>query len=78
MIEDFLELSKDEKLTLEARNEASLAVARLRYERKDYEGALKAYEKVQLPALDPGRATLYLEEAWTRYNRAAPCDARAC
>ncbi|MGZ3479328.1 MAG: hypothetical protein ACXU81_03195 [Myxococcaceae bacterium] len=68
MIEDFLELSKDEKLTLEARNEARLAVARLRYERKDYEGALKAYEMVQLPSLDPGRATLYLEEAWTRYN----------
>ncbi|MGZ6078654.1 MAG: hypothetical protein ACXWK6_12675, partial [Myxococcaceae bacterium] len=68
MIEDFLELSKDEKLTQEARNEARLAVARLRYERKDYEGALKAYEMVELPSLDPGRATLYLEEAWTRYN----------
>ncbi len=68
MIEDFLALSNDEKLTLEARNEARLAVARLRYERKDFEGALKAYDMVQLPALDPGRATLYLEEAWTRYN----------
>jgi hypothetical protein len=68
MIADFLALSQDEKLTLEARNEARLAVARLRYERKDYEGALKAYEMVQLPSLDPGRATLYLEEAWTRYN----------
>ena len=68
MIDDFLELSKDEKLTMEARNEARLAVARLRYEKKDYEGALKAYDLVQLPSLDPGRATLYLEEAWTRYN----------
>jgi tetratricopeptide (TPR) repeat protein len=68
MIDDFLELSKDEKLTQEARNEARLAVARLRYEKKDYEGALKAYDMVQLPSLDPGRATLYLEEAWTRYN----------
>jgi hypothetical protein len=68
MIEDFLNLSNDDKLTEEARNEARLAVARLRYERKDYEGALKAYEMVQLPSLDPGRATLYLEEAWTRYN----------
>jgi len=68
MIDDFLDLSKDEKLTLEARNEARLAVARLRYEKKDYEGALKAYDMVQLPSLDPGRATLYLEEAWTRYN----------
>jgi hypothetical protein len=68
MIADFLALSEDEKLTQEARNEARLAVARLRYERKDYDGALKAYDTVQLPALDPGRATLYLEEAWTRYN----------
>jgi len=68
MIADFLELSKDQKLTQEARNEARLAVARLRYEKKDYEGALKAYDMVQLPSLDPGRATLYLEEAWTRYN----------
>ena len=68
MIDDFLQLSKDEKLTLEARNEARLAVARLRYEKKDNEGALKAYDMVQLPSLDPGRATLYLEEAWTRYN----------
>jgi hypothetical protein len=68
MIDDFLELSKDQKLTQEARNEARLAVARLRYEKKDYEGALKAYDMVQLPSLDPGRATLYLEEAWTRYN----------
>ena len=68
MIDDFLELSKDERLTLEARNEARLAVARLRYEKKDYEGTLKAYDMVQLPSLDPGRATLYLEEAWTRYN----------
>jgi hypothetical protein len=68
VIDDFLELSKDQKLTQEARNEARLAVARLRYEKKDYEGALKAYDMVQLPSLDPGRATLYLEEAWTRYN----------
>ncbi len=68
MIDDFLALSNDDKLTQEARNEARLAVARLRYERKDYEGALKAYDMVQLPTLDPGRATLYLEEAWTRYN----------
>jgi hypothetical protein len=68
MIDDFLELSKDQKLTMEARNEARLAVARLRYEKKDFDGALKAYDMVQLPSLDPGRATLYLEEAWTRYN----------
>lgn len=68
LITDFLGLSKDEKLTREARNEAALAVARLRYERKDFKGALEAYSLVQLPELDPGRATLYLEEAWTRYK----------
>jgi hypothetical protein len=68
LVTEFLELSKDEKLTREARNEAALAVARLRYERKDFKGALEAYSLVQLPELDPGRATLYLEEAWTRYK----------
>lgn len=68
MVEQFLELSKDPKLTREARNEAALAVARLRYEQQDFRGALAAYEAVQLPPLDPGRASLYLEEAWTRYQ----------
>ena len=79
MVAQFLELSKDPKLTLEARNDAVLAVARLRYEQQDFKGALGAYELVQLPSqsmvpgvqlpsLDPGRASLYLEEAWTRYQ----------
>lgn len=68
MISDFLELSKDEKLSRETRNEGRLAVARLRFERKDFAGALAAYDMVKLPPLDPGRATLYLEEAWTRYH----------
>ena len=45
-----------------------LAVARLRYEQQDFTGALEAYALVKLPELDPGRATLYLEEAWTRYQ----------
>ncbi len=72
LIEDFLALSKDEKLTRESRNEAALAVARLRYERNDYKRALEAYELVKLPELDPGRATLYLEEAWTRYKLGEP------
>ena len=68
MVEQFFELAKDEKLTLEARNDAMLAVARLRYEQGDWQGALTAYDLVKLPALDPGRATLDLEEAWTRYQ----------
>ena len=68
LISDFLALTKDEKLTRDSRNEAALAVARLRYERKEYPAALEAYGQVQLPELDPGRATLYLEEAWTRYK----------
>lgn len=68
MIEQFLELGKDPKLTADARNDALLAVARLRYEQQDWAGALEAYALVKLPELDPGRATLYLEEAWTRYQ----------
>src|SRR5207237_6210297 len=50
------------------RNDAMLAVARLRYEQRDFKGALDAYELVKLPEFDPGRATLYLEEAWARYQ----------
>lgn len=68
MIEQFFELAKDEKLTQDARNDAMLAVARLKYELGDFTGALEAYDLVKLPALDPGRAALYLEEAWTRYQ----------
>lgn len=68
MVEEFYQLAQDPKLSQETRNEAMLAVARLRYERKDFEGALKAYDGVVLPPLDPGRATLYVEEAWTRYR----------
>jgi hypothetical protein len=68
MVDQFFELAKDQKLTLEARNDAILAVARLRYEMQDYAGALEAYGLVKLPELDTGRATLYLEEAWTRYQ----------
>ncbi len=68
MVDQFFELAKDEKLTREARNDAMLAVARLRYEQQDFKGALEAYGLVKLPELDTGRATLYLEEAWTRYQ----------
>lgn len=68
MVEQFLAVARDRKLTQEARNEATLAVARLRYEQGDFSGALEAYDLVVLPALDPGRASLYLEEAWTRYQ----------
>jgi len=68
MIEQFFELGKDPKLTLEARNDALMAVARLRYEAQDFTAALEAYSLVQLPSLAPGRASLYLEEAWTRYQ----------
>ena len=68
MVDDFLELANDEKLSQETRNESMLAGARRRYEMKDFKGALDAYEKVQLPSLHPGRATLYLEEAWSRYQ----------
>jgi hypothetical protein len=68
LIEQFFQLGNDLKLTLQARNDALLAVARLKYELQDYKGALEAYGLVKLPELDPGRASLYLEVAWTRYQ----------
>ena len=41
LVEDFLETAKDERLPQRTRNEAYLAVGRLRYERGDFEGALR-------------------------------------
>ncbi len=64
----FAALADEQKLPLELRNEALLAVARLQYEQGDFAGALKSYQRVSLPPLDAGRATLYLEEAWARYQ----------
>jgi hypothetical protein len=68
MVDEFFALTRDEKLTQEARNDSMLAVARLRYEQGDFKGALEGYDLVKLPLLDPGQATLYLEEAWTHYQ----------
>src|SRR5205823_11635651 len=62
------ELANESAGPLNIRIEAQLAVARLRYETKDFAGALEAYRAVKLPQLDPGRPALYLEEAWTRYR----------
>ncbi len=62
------ELSDAPGLATPVRNEVLLALARLRYEAEDYEGALAAYQRIELPKLDPGQATRYREEAWTRYR----------
>lgn len=68
LVAPFLALAADPRTPPTVRLEAQLAVARLRYEAKDFAGALEAYQKVSLPPLDPGRAALYLEEAWTFYR----------
>ncbi len=66
---DFETFSRDPRAPVHLRIEAQLAVARLLYERGDLPAALGAYERVSLPELDPGRAALYVEEAWTRYRQ---------
>jgi hypothetical protein len=68
LVPAFQGLAGDEKAPAPVRLEAQLAVARLKYEAKDFDGALEAYRAVKLPQLDPGRPALYLEEAWTRYR----------
>jgi hypothetical protein len=68
LVPAFHALASDEKAPAPVRLEAQLAVARLKYEAKDFDGALDAYRAVKLPQLDPGRPALYLEEAWTRYR----------
>lgn len=77
LLRPFAELAEDAQAPLEVRLEAQLAVARLRYESKDYPGALEAYRRATLPKLDPGRAALYLEEAWTSYRLGKTEDALA-
>jgi hypothetical protein len=69
---DFEALADDEKAPLAVRNEARLNAARLRYERKEYIKALAAYDSVQIPPLDPGRAQIYLERAWILYRLSDP------
>lgn len=73
----FTSLAEDDKAPAPVRLEAQLAVARLKYELKDFDGALESYRAVKLPQLDPGRAALYLEEAWTRYRLGQLKDAMA-
>jgi hypothetical protein len=69
---DFEALADDPKAPLVVRNEARLNAARLHYERKDYTKALAAYDSVQIPPLDPGRAQIYLERAWILYRLSDP------
>ncbi len=64
----FKALATDPAAPAPVRLEAQLAVARLTYESKEFDGALEAYRAVKLPQLDPGRPALYLEEAWTKYR----------
>jgi tetratricopeptide (TPR) repeat protein len=52
----------------EVKNEARLALARLYFEQKKYPEAVEAYRSVELPELDPGRGSIYLEEAWALYR----------
>jgi hypothetical protein len=77
LLRPFAELAEEAQAPLDVRLEAQLAVARLRYESKDYPGALEAYQRATVPKLDPGRAALYLEEAWTSYRLGKTEDALA-
>jgi tetratricopeptide (TPR) repeat protein len=66
---DFEAIAKNEEAPRDIRNDAKFAAARLYYERKQYDKAEKAYDSVDLPELDPGRAQIYMEKAWTYYQR---------
>ena len=66
---DFDALIADERAPLEVKNEARISSARLAYERRDFALAEKLYDSVQLPELDAGRGQIYLEKAWTFYER---------
>ncbi len=65
---EFEELAADATAPREVRNDARIAAARLRFEQNEPAAALKLYEAVDLPELDPGRGQLYLEQAWAQYR----------
>jgi hypothetical protein len=62
------ELSESAPAPREVRNDARIAAARLRFEAGEHAAALKLYQSVELPELDPGRGQLYLESAWAHYR----------
>ncbi len=68
VLDTFRKLAKDPKANKTIRNDARLNLARLYYEQKDYEAALKYYDAVDLPPLDPGRGEIYLERAWVLHR----------
>jgi tetratricopeptide (TPR) repeat protein len=68
VLDSFRKLAKDPKAGKVIRNDARLNLARLFYEQKDYEKALKYYDAVALPQLDPGRGEIYLERAWVLHR----------
>lgn len=75
LVRAFTQFAQEPNLPSDVRLEAQLAIARLLYESKDYSGALQAYQQTTLPMLDPGRAALYLEEAWAMYRLGKTEDA---
>lgn len=66
VLAEFEAVGADPKAPRDARNDAHVQAARLRFEAGDYAGALKHHAAIDLPELDPGRGQLYLEEAYTR------------
>ncbi|MHB1845520.1 MAG: hypothetical protein ACYCWW_11885 [Deltaproteobacteria bacterium] len=70
VVDRFLALARDPKAPKDVRNDAKLDLARLHYERKEYEKAIAAYDSVDLPELDPGRGEIYLERAWALHRLA--------
>lgn len=74
-LQEFLALIEDEAAPREVKNEARISAARLKYEMGEYDAAQELYDSVELPPLDPGRAQIYLEKAWTHYHRGEVSDA---
>jgi hypothetical protein len=68
ILKEFEAIANDSANPTDVRNDARIQAARLRYERGDYQEALKLYNSIDLPELDPGRGQLYLEMAWTLYR----------
>jgi hypothetical protein len=68
LVPQFQQLLLHPALPKKTKLESQLAVARLQFEYGDVQSAAQNYQNAELAPLDPGRAALYLEEAWAEYS----------
>ncbi len=67
--EMLVDVAKSKIDDFKVKNDAKRVVAELLFEEKDFDGALKMYNSIEVPFLSEEEANLFLEKAWTRYYK---------